>query len=585
MPPGIGPDIRRREWLMACAGGLVAGLAGCLDRGDDADVMQFRFPHPPETIQFNPWGSRFAEWADPLVFGFRSVSQPGGEPRLEYHITDVEIDNDEATVHYADGYQWWNGDPVTARDDWLAYQIDSFMGVPTRIESVEYVDEHTLTVTFDRAVNERLLRRDLASGFIRTPRAEYEEWYERFTDTTEDGRTEVAEELQEWWLPLEEIVDDGLGSSPYRVTEVLESRVVAEPFSDHPSAENLPAEEFVLPVAERDRADQLLVQGDFDVGSGRLANLEGAVPDEIEQLVSNPSDSGIKLLCHWGTDHLGHRGVRRAIVAALPLEDMVQPEWTHPVTVQTGLHPPSVERWLVDDGEDELLTEPIESDPDRAEELLEEAGYSRSGNEFIHDERGTLSISLRYPSWPRWALIADFVQDSLEAIGIEVTGIVQEPTTFTESVRSQTFELALWWDEGDPLTTFDVTRSDPSALGIGVDDSQADTGRHGKPVVVDIPDEPGARSRTETNLVELWRTIESPPDPETEREAIRTFVRWWNHDLPDIQLLTADAGLWGNTNRFDWPAEEDDRYRYRGQSGPGYLYLLTTGAVEPNETD
>lgn len=603
-----GGGVTRRGLLLAGAASL-GSTAGCALRDSDATDgpapgapdAAFTYPlrSPHETTQFNPWSPGYPRDVSTLFYAYRSVYRHGDGRRFDHVIDAVEIDGETVTVRYSDQYRWWNGEPVTARDDYVHLRIQELIRDYTRDSpdrpsgsrpddqydfEVALVDEYTLEYEFQETLNPRLARGVVASGVVNTAAWLFSEWITRLEDaSTAEERNTVLTALREWTIPFEEMVDRGFGCGPFEPTRLLEPRVECELFDQHPYADVIDVDRVHLPVARGTRARQMLVEGQLDAGQRTLTDLGPSVPSYIEQLDRYRLANGTKLLLNW-RGPLADRRVRWAIAAAIPFGDLAANSGLgEPVTTQTGMGTPADDRWLLQETRHRLYDHPIEAAPELAARHLAAAGYAQVDDSWRDADDNPIELRLSTPMLDSWTAAARTIGESLRAIGIEVRHAPVEFNTFFSSVNDGVFDMALWWNAGTPFEVYDVTNRHFDHLGYGIDEPSRDRSALGKPVAPRVPTTvsgPEATDGDRYNLVSRWRTLRSTPTDARVREAVAPFARWWNYDLPDIQLVDDVAAIWGNTRAFVWPETGDPALRTYGPHTRPELYALQTGAVE-----
>lgn len=579
-------DPTRRRVLASVGAAAAGALAGCAGGGDDvahaSDTFGYAFPYATENVQLNPWLSGSYPWnVYTLLFEPLSVRAPGGSRQLGDVVADLTVDGRRATVEYSDEFTWWNGEPVTARDQWVSERIQAVVGDADR-PSVELADEYTLVYEFERPRDEAIVKDHVVGGTVNTPAWRFGEWVDRLEDASTDAaREDVVADLREDTVPPEAAMEMGMGCGPYELTEVSINRLMLERFSNHPRADVLEIPRVWLPVAGAVTTEGLITSGRVDGGHGLLDRQQGSTPDSHEQLAEFPTSSTTKLSFAWHNSHVARRGVRRAILSTIPVDEVVaEGGFGEPSVAQTGLAIPADRRWLDTATRDDLREYPIGADPDRGAEYMREAGYTREDGTWRGPDGEAVSLRLRSPSWDDWRNAARYVDQALSDFGFDVdfTGIPD--VRLVTDVDSRNYDVMLWAGVGRPFDVYDVTRTSASTLGYGVTDPATDRTDHGKPVEVTVPGPDGDRRLV--NLVELWHRLAGQSDRETTADAIATFARWWNDALPDAQIATGVSGTWGNTRDFEWPADAD-AYRVAGPENRTAIHALTHGRVRPRE--
>jgi len=579
------PAVDRRRFLGGVAAAVAGGFAGCNADGydivDSTDTFGHAFPYDPKSLNLNPWPSA----AYPLqfytmLFEPLTVRAPGDGYVLTDVVEGLESEGSTATLRLSGEYTWWNGEPVTARDQWVYERLQSAVSPEPR-PAVELVDEHTLAYEFDGPRARPLIYSTVAADAVNTAAWLFEQWVDRFDAAgTDTAHEEVRDRLHEWQISLERSIDEGFGNTPYRLVESSVNRVMMEPFEDHPRAADLDIPQLWFPVLQNESRAEFITRGRVDGGRGLLSSVKGEAdaPAFMEQLDSYQTTNGAKLALDWRNPHLGRLEVRRAILAAAPLPQVVEVGgFGDTKRVQTGLAEPADERWLGD--LEAFRTHPVESDLERAAEHMRAAGYERAGG---GDWRGPdgekVRFRLRSPLWEDWKFAARPIVSILDDFGFKVDFNQIANSRLIADVESHNFDAILWPSDARPFRTYDVSATSSWTIGYGVTDPDAERSEQGKPVEVEVP----GRSGT-VNLVEEWQRLRSATDESIQREAVRTFARWWNEALPDIQIATQVTGVWGNTRDFDWPAADGNTYRLSGPDDHPEFRLLNHGLVRSGD--
>ncbi|MFB6141319.1 MAG: ABC transporter substrate-binding protein [Halosimplex sp.] len=588
-----GVGLTRRECLAAVGSvGLLGSVAGCTgetDIVDSSQVFGYQFPYNVETTHVGPWSTSDPSAFYSMLYESQSYTTLARPRELGDIVESVETDGKRATVTYADGYTWWSGDDVTARDVWVQDRIQSHVSDRTW-PKCELLDDLTVRYEFERPLDRPLVYSTVLDGAVRTKASFYEPWLERFREaTTDDQVGRVLGDLRGESPSLETIADEGLGCGPYELTEASINRLMLEKYEDHPRADEITIPRLWFPAVQGTSIENLVGKGWLDGGSGLLREERGTPPDNLEQIARYRTTSGTKLVLDWRNDHLARRGVRRALVAAIPIDNVVDvASWGEPTALQTGLAAPAERRWLSESLRSNLHEYPIGADVERAAAHMRAAGYERDGEGYWRGpggERATLTLGT--PVWSGYVSAESVVTSSLERFGFDVSTDRVPNTQITYRVSNHTYDVMLWSFDGRPYSVYDVTGDGATSIGYGVTDPDAERSSQGKPVTVSVPTTPGdigapESERRTVNLVELWRRIRRPTDRATTVDAVETFATWWNDALPDVYLGTAVDGLWGNTRDFSWPAYDDDsRYGTAGPAGRPVFHLLKQGVIAP----
>lgn len=597
-------------------------LAGCIDGDtvegpvtDDPSVFAVPFPDDPANVQLNPWAGRYPVGVGTLFFESLTLEDPAGHHYPTDVVQDVEIAGRTATVSYAEGYSWWSGDPVTARDRWVAERIQSFVGsagVQPRpddpgtpgdatdttprpagagVTSVALDGEYTIEYEFERALARPIVLDRVLGSPHNVAAWRFQEWLERLSDASTDQEVEaMIAGLRRDRIPLESAMDEGYGCGPYELVEVSVNRLVMDPDPDHPTADSLDVPRIWLPVARSQQTATLISDGVIDGSAGLLGERTPDPASNLEQLVRYDSHGGTKLVCNWNNPHLARPNVRRALLCLIPVAEVASiGGWGEPTTVQTGLTLPPQRRWLESSLVDSLHRYPVESDEAAAAEFMRAAGYERDGDAWVHDDGRSAAFRLRTPTDPDWSAPVRRLSGVFESFGFEVEYRDNPSSTFVADLLDGNFGLAPWVHDGRPRRAYAVTDVDATTYGRGLDGTGG-ASRYGKRTDVTTPASPGAvradaDDREPLDLLALWNRIRSPASTADARAAVAEFATWWNADVPDILLGTTRTGVWGNVRDFEWPRPDDPGYRRSGPGNRPDLTLLEDGSIRPTSRD
>jgi hypothetical protein len=177
---------------------------------------------------------------------------------------------------------------------------------------------------------------------------------------------------------------------------------------------------------------------------------------------------------------------------------------------------------------------------------------------------------------------ANLLEDALGSFGIDVNADELSKIALLAIAERREYDLLLWWTDGRPHHAYGVTAGSPSALAGGVNESASDRSPEGMPLRPSIPGLSGSDEASRTvDLVEQWRRIRRPSPTEETKAAVALLARWWNHDLPQIDLATHVTGVWGNTRDFEWPKTGDRAVRTSGPANRPEYHLLKEGLIRP----
>ena len=109
-----------------------------------------------------------------------------------------------------------------------------------------------------------------------------------------------------------------------------------------------------------------------------------------------------------------------------------------PPSNQTGIVTPTFSDWL-----DQGLAKKVNYNPQKAEQILQQAGYKKSGGIYQSPDGKPLSFTMiNIGGYSDWVASAQIVQDELKAVGIKVTAQNLSSQTYDSDVYNGHYQLA-----------------------------------------------------------------------------------------------------------------------------------------------
>jgi len=568
--------LTRRRALAAASTTLAGSLAGCSLGSSSEDIgLTHGTMESSSSVSFNPENPNYTDVLEMVVFDPLCVESADGTLQT-VAATDFDVSNEgstppELTVSLPADWSWWDGHAVEATDLELQLEIARELnaGGSPRYDSIDVLDSETVRVQRSNPLAARFARSDfLGNTVLNMPRWVYAPHLESLRDaTTTQAHETAATALAREELDPERLETDQLGNGVYRLETVNSKQFSFERFESHPRASSVSVASLAFNLASEETFERKIAAGNFDFG-GRLlpAHLRNTSKTPIEVLEVSPADGGKKLVCNYENPHLARRNVRRALLAALDLERICEnsPGFGYPARAQTGMSPPREGALLEESLSERLHSYPVSADIGRAHRYLERAGYRPDGATWNGPDGKPLSLSLLSPTFPDFSIVADTIETDLDAAGFDVETQKVQRYQWFDQLELSSYDVALFYGGGGPRRAYDPTDHWKGTLGLAPpgDESEAND----QPSRLEIPRTPGALGvegdGRELDLVELWNEELSTATTSSEfRDAVALFARYWNYELPDIQLAADEAMVWGNPSEFDWPDEGDPAYR------------------------
>jgi ABC-type transport system substrate-binding protein len=395
------------------------------------------------------------------VFFDPMVSYSPTEEAFRYELADGApfMEGCELHVPLKEGYTWWDGTPVTARDRVVLGSIVPYFccGGPEEVPwESQLVEEYEFMEVKVGQFNEAFASINMLQG-IRAKADYWKPFLERLEDaSTDDAVQNVVKEIRDKQVTMDEVIQEGLGYGLWKPVEYTTSTLTLEKYEDHPNAEKTDVERWQWRVIPTEQSFiQAFKQDTLDYGSTEYRTNVQNPPEAIEEVVSYPGRQGRKVGLSWRNRHFARRPVRRAINYVMDLEGLASVVGNvTPVTQQTAGMPDSlVEKWLGTDFLDRLIDYGTQSRPEKAAEVMRAGGYERRNGVWT-DEDGDRMQGLRFiaTSDSDSALLGDTISGQLADFGIRTDFSALEPGSYQNvmSAREGSGDFDLVIDNAGP---------------------------------------------------------------------------------------------------------------------------------------
>lgn len=295
---------------------------------------------------------------------------------------------------------------------------------------------------------------------------------------------------------------------------------------------------FVQGFNGNDQVSAAVLSGNIDWG--------GLVPDPDTTFVALdpehfgywwPRTSVVMLLANTTEGALGDTTVRKAMSLALDRQRMINTGvWGKSVPGNaTGLPEGPFKDWI-DPAVVEAGSSWVNIDPDAANKLLDDAGYTRGGDGIRVDKDGQpMAYDIIVPSgWNDWVSASQIVAENLADIGMDVTLRTTTADSWTNSTFTGQFDLSLGTAQrtATPFEFYRNNMATSSVQPVGTA-SPNNQQRYGDPAVD-----------------ELLAKFAASTDATEQKAIIAQLEGMFNEAAPTIPLYEQpDWGLY-NTNRF-----------------------------------
>jgi len=425
---------------------------------------------PPEALHANPYappnigaGQRFV-W-DPL-FDFVPVPTVTFHPMLGHSFSE---EGRTLTVELRKDVVWSDGTAFTSKDVLCTFHLE-FVNNATvwrYLEKVEAPDDFTVVFTWREA--SPILKQMALDTLIRAPYHIYGKWADQaiplieklgpggaLDDASTAERQAIREDLFTYKPPVTEIV----GTGPYTVGGVTTSEMVLTKSPTFWAADNVHFDEFVIMrYVGQEAYITGAVSGVYD------GEQHGMPPDVFEELKKAQPDmqvmwsrAGSQPAIDFNQSRypLDNVLVRKAIILALDRESVLpitEPGTFPPDYLVTGMVPSFRDRYL---SQEFLATlEDYSYNPDKAEEYLRQAGWTKGEDGFWRDDQGQL-IELEIASmnsWPIFFMGGDAFAQQLTAFGLKTTFKPMELSAYWQYIDNAQHMIAMDFRGGADFAT------------------------------------------------------------------------------------------------------------------------------------
>lgn len=347
---------------------------------------------------------------------------------------------------------WHDGEPFSADDVKFTFEyirdneLGYFYDYVAPMEEIEVIDENTLTIKTDEPI--------AWMPQILVPILPEHIWSE--IDPA-DAEGEFAN-------------DDPIGTGPFQVIEHRKgefTRMAANKdyFKGAPALDEV----IFIIYANTGLMIEALQQGELDIitsvpGAQFKALEEAADPDIVAIAADSPSFTELSFNVWEDPDSLGNpllldKNIRVAVEYAIDRQEIIDVTYLGYGTIGSTIVPPFFEYWHYDPVDDFRFY-----DPEKAKEILEEAGYTPDSDGIrVSPDGEPLDFTLLVRSESSDNQKAGtMIKDMLEEVGIALTVSVIDEGTLTDRIYEGDFDMFIWgwFVDVDPTSILKVVTTD-----------------------------------------------------------------------------------------------------------------------------
>jgi peptide/nickel transport system substrate-binding protein len=561
--------IDRRRMLQTLGGAGLIGLAGCSGQQDgqgngqqnnsgsgdgnapvDSTFNTAGLVKVPKNIQYNPFNS--TNWSynlEPYVYEQLAQYDPANGEFVPRVATNWSVNDQSATVELSGNYTWHNGDAVVAEDVITEMKIDVYNALWEFTSEITAPDDQTIQFELTNSVNPDVFNELVLTTRINAPRHHFDRWRKKIENaSSEKERQKIFGEVQTWNL------EEPTGNGPFQVENQSQSKLVASIHGKNPSADKINFDKLVMKYSDGDNGKQQALLSDNADGMrvfGAPPSVVDKLPEHIRPYFINIY-AGRALYFQQNKKPLQKRKVRQAIAYLLDRKQMTNnipaPQKQYqPVKIPSniaGQATGNVDQWLSDVND---AFDRYDQNEKRATSLLQEAGLSKQGGNWIDSSGNPFSLKLKGPSgWSDDTAILQTASDRLDQFGINTSlSSVEQTTYFGNTVPNGDYDIATsWWGSIGQVNPYFAMGS---ILGA---DSDLHTGAH-YPYEVSIPTPIGNPSDSKSfDLREKITKIATSKQKKQARQHIQELAWLINQDVPILPIC--EKSNMGALSNDDW---------------------------------
>lgn len=398
------------------AAGLAAGAAPAF--AQQGDVIRYALWSNPKgtfhpTLYFTDYDRAVIFSVYSRLYTLDEKQNPVPSLAVSHSYSD---DGRTLTIKLREGVKWHDGQPFTAEDVAYSFGTQAHPDFPKdRPAFVKYLEgyEDYSTGKADTLAGIKVIDAHTVSFTFKAP---YAAAFSHFAD-----RPVLAKHIWEkapikTWNEAVDLLRNPVGTGPYKFVEFISDQYVKLARNDDYFGGQPKTETIIFKISNNQTAQSELINGELDIAeisSWNERDLQ-TYRDAGVRIVEQVGTSGQNLPFDTRNPKLADKRVRQAIAHAINRQAIVDRLlFGHGRTFNTNAHP-----------ENPYYPADLNTyayDPEKAKELLKEAGWTDSNGDGVLDKDGQkFTFALNYPTGNRTReLSAPIIQQNLKAIGIE----------------------------------------------------------------------------------------------------------------------------------------------------------------------
>nr|WP_233265113.1 ABC transporter substrate-binding protein [Halomarina oriensis] len=512
---------------------------------------------------------------------------------------DWTVDGQTLTVSLNENHQWQDGKSVTA-DDWIfQYELEQFVAEGGRnvaakyewTENIEATGEHELTFELNAPLAPEFAADEILYEFLWAHPPTFQEYHDQFTSASGDSEIQEARNALNdfrWEDPIYPGALQYVSSNPQRmVLEVHQNypfEEVQQQYSDATDDDitdwgtpNLDQVNFKF-APDSNKVLQESKAGNVDggYGIGPFSRENPPISDDY-RVVAYSTGFGQGLWFNfWSEEVAGDNAglewfkipeVRQALAHVIDRKAVGRQLMPSPDSVKddvmTGMNASQEEQYVSQEVMDQL--NPYEQSTEKATQLLESAGFSKEGGNWITPDGDQFSIRFRTASSVNtYVKATDVATSNLNQFGIATqTATASGSEFFSADPAERGYQMTPGWSFGGagpgPANTETFMYQRPrSAVGGGDGLNDYLPGMSHEEEVLEVPPigQPDSDERIEVNPHETIRALALNSTSDEEKQELLDEIAWaTNWWVPKISCAENVYTALINPSKFKYPPE------------------------------